>query len=125
MGEESYNLLGKLTRYDLDDETKIKVMDNLYDYAYQLAKDKYLRTQGLENDDASYKKVIEAELKGIPTLDYLIAKYAYSTMSGEDKKENFSNFLNENGFDDDLMEIVGGYKPSSSKLKTKGLKKLK
>lgn len=125
MGEESYNLLGKLTRYDLDDETKVKVMDNLYDYAYQLAKDKYLRTQGLENDDASYKKVIEAELKGIPTLDYLIAKYAYSTMSGEDKKETFQKFLDENGFDDDLMEIVGGYKPSSSKLKTKGLKKLK
>lgn len=126
MGKESYELLGDLSRYDLDDESKVKIMDNIYDYAYQLAKDEYLQKQGKSNEDASYKKIVEAQLKGISITDYLIAKYKFSTMSGEGKKESFNQYLNNNGLSSDLMELVGGYKSSwTTELKTKGLKKLK
>ena len=96
----------------------------IYDHAYDEAKAEYLKSKDLEFDDSGYKKVKEAELKGIKVVDYLLAKKAYAKMSGKGTKENFQSYLDQKGYSSSLMEIIGGYKTTSDRLQIKGLKKL-
>jgi hypothetical protein len=129
MGELQYELMGKfvssLEYKRLDDSTRVEILSDIYDHAYDEAKAEYLKSKDLEFDDSGYKKVKEAELKGIKVVDYLLAKKAYAKMSGKGTKENFQTYLDQKGYSSSLMEIIGGYKPTSDKLQTKGLKKLK
>lgn len=128
MGELQYKLMGKfvssLAYKRLTDDQRIEVLSGIYDHAYDEAKAEYLKGKDLDFDDSGYKKVKEAELKGVKVVDYLLAKKAYAKMSGKGTKENFQAYLDKNGMSSSLMEIIGGYTVNTEKITTKGLKKL-
>ena len=67
----------------MDDSTRVEILSDIYDHAYDEAKAEYLKSKDLEYDDAGYKKIKDAELKGVRTVDYLLAKSAYDKMSGD------------------------------------------
>lgn len=132
MGKNSYDLLGELIKRpsfdNMDDGLKIEIMSEIYDFAYEQAKDEYLTSIGKSYTEPGYLKTLKAQRSGINVIDYLLAKNAFAKMSGDDKKEQFTTYLKAKKIDLNTgLELIGGYKVKVElpDLNIKGLKKLK
>lgn len=117
LGKTSYEIINKLVdnKYysRMDTETKVKTFADAYEYANDKAKNDVLFKNGKTYVDNTFKKQNEAVKAGIPIVDYLAIKQQFDTMSGEDKKQKFIDYLYSVGLGDKLnlyMKHVGQYK---------------
>lgn len=120
LGKTTYSMLENLFSNKgylrLSSEEKVKVAQNIYDYAYASAKEEFLKGENTQLIDSWYSKIKNAERAGIKPIDYLLVKAQYNIIEGDElftKKEKFIEYLNSAGYGinlDKYLKYVGGYK---------------
>lgn len=119
LGTNQYNIVNQLFKNSdynrLTMSDKVDIANDIYKYAYAIAKNNYLSTKGLELKDAWYDGIIKAQSAGIEPVEYLLLKKQFSIMESDSlttKKEKFINYLNSTGRSlmlNKYLKYVGGY----------------
>ena len=121
MGETSSELLDLMTYYNqyssLTDEAKAKMVSNVYEYSYQLARAKLLESKGEMSTNSTYLKIVEAGEAGVGVIDYFMMKEDFENLEpkrGRSKKEEFIVYLKQAGYQAEeivnIARIIGQYK---------------
>ena len=113
MGQTSYELLRELVGdpeyYSMSNTTKANIIADIYEQAYQTAKDEALGG----NTDSTYIKVLNAEKIGIKPVEYLLIKDYVATIREDDNSDNkgqFIDYLIRQGYlskKNELLEMFG------------------
>lgn len=113
MGKTSYELLRELVGdpeyYSMSNTTKANIIADIYEQAYQTAKDEALGG----NTDSTYIKVLNAEKIGIKPVEYLLIKDYVATIREDDNSDNkgqFIDYLIRQGYlskKNELLEMFG------------------
>ena len=83
MGKNQYRFVEEIMRSpeyrSASDEDKVKLINNVYDHAYAIAKNKALQGRKVRFEDSAYQKVVGGAQVGLSVADYYRARYVYNT----------------------------------------------
>jgi hypothetical protein len=82
MGKNQYRFVEEIMRTPeyrkASDEDKVKLINNVYDHAYAIAKNKVLQNRNVRFEDPAYSKVVGGAKVGLSVADYYRARYVYN-----------------------------------------------
>ncbi len=98
------------------DEERADTIKSLRQYAGEVAKEEFLAKQDIDYSDSSYEKANTAESKGLEMYEYFLTKNYYNDLSGDDKKSNYIDYLNEQNMSDDAKNYMYSLQYGDSKV---------
>jgi hypothetical protein len=117
LGEISYQQLDVMfnssayTRLSTDE--KAKLIGDVYEFAYNKAKETDLKSREVEFVDSGYAKEKQAEAIGLKVVDYLLIKYEFDNIKADkfnSKRDKFITYLRKMGYGDKINQILPLFK---------------